>query len=496
MTPTASLACHAMQLALLRSASLMVPLARRAEWYREWTSELWHVRQSCAPVGAFSWAAERELTAFCAGSFPDAACLRKQHPETATATVSASTHGSARQCLLWLSTVLALCALIAHFLPGIDSEREAASALLPPGVILLQEGAYGDASRASIPLSEYRDWRSHRQQFFSDLAFYVMEPERVAVNKSPAGRWQVAHASGNLFSIVGVELGDGEAEAGIQRAVLSRSLWRRTFHSDPAVIGTVLTLSHHKVRIAGIAPAATWQLPGHPDLWVLESDATMAHLPRTATGYVLALLSPLGQAFTSAGAPITSYTPDGEEIEFHGVTFSPQTGGPVAIYIFAVILGILALPAITTVFKSESSFASHPPSMKTRAKRSVFLAAKIALVVALAYAAGLDIAYWNFADYSPSAELLQLAATFLVCLFGLRWALMDQSRRCPVCLRLVTHPAQVGIASCNFLGWNGTEMICMGGHALLHVPSLPTSWFSRQRWMYLDASWDFLFDQG
>jgi hypothetical protein len=33
----------------------------------------------------------------------------------------------------------------------------------------------------------------------------------------------------------------------------------------------------------------------------------------------------------------------------------------------------------------------------------------------------------------------------------------------------------------------------MGGHTLLHVPSLPTSWFSGQRWMYLDTSWEFLF---
>jgi hypothetical protein len=33
----------------------------------------------------------------------------------------------------------------------------------------------------------------------------------------------------------------------------------------------------------------------------------------------------------------------------------------------------------------------------------------------------------------------------------------------------------------------------MGGHALLHVPGLPTSWFSTQRWLYLDTSWGFLF---
>jgi hypothetical protein len=33
----------------------------------------------------------------------------------------------------------------------------------------------------------------------------------------------------------------------------------------------------------------------------------------------------------------------------------------------------------------------------------------------------------------------------------------------------------------------------MGGHTLLHVPSLPTSWFGIQRWMFLDPSWKFLF---
>jgi hypothetical protein len=91
------------------------------------------------------------------------------------------------------------------------------------------------------------------------------------------------------------------------------------------------------------------------------------------------------------------------------------------------------------------------------------------------------------------AAYLQLLSTFSGCLFGLRWVLKDQRQRCPVCMRTVTHPAQVGVASRTFLDWNGTEMMCMGGHTLLHVPSLPTSWFSAQRWLYLDTSWNFLF---
>ena len=43
------------------------------------------------------------------------------------------------------------------------------------------------------------------------------------------------------------------------------------------------------------------------------------------------------------------------------------------------------------------------------------------------------------------------------------------------------------------LAWHGTELICAGGHGLLHVPELPTSWFATQRWLYLDTSWNSLF---
>jgi hypothetical protein len=208
---------------------------------------------------------------------------------------------------------------------------------------------------------------------------------------------------------------------------------------------------------------------------------------------VIAQLSPLGQATGGSDLAITAYGPDGEPLAYHGIRLGPQTDGPLAIYLFALLLAVLALPAITSVFKSESSFDSHRPSMRARLKRCAFLITKMAFLASIGYFASLDIAYCNFPDYGQAAELLQFASGFCICLFGLRWALMDQSRRCPVCLRRVTHPAQVGIASCTFLGWNGTEMICTGGHVLLHVPSLPTSWFSRQRWMYLDTSWDFLF---
>jgi len=122
-----------------------------------------------------------------------------------------------------------------------------------------------------------------------------------------------------------------------------------------------------------------------------------------------------------------------------------------------------------------------------------FLVARIVLLMPIVYFASVDLAYWNVAFTPSSSVYIQLTASFSICLFGLRWVLKDQRQRCPVCLRRVEHPAQVGQASRTFLDWNGTELMCMGGHTLLHVPGLPTSWFSTQRLLYLDTSWGFLF---
>jgi hypothetical protein len=74
-----------------------------------------------------------------------------------------------------------------------------------------------------------------------------------------------------------------------------------------------------------------------------------------------------------------------------------------------------------------------------------------------------------------------------------RWALIDQRRRCPECLRQLAHPARIGLPSQTFLEWYGTEFVCVKGHGLLHVPEIPTVSFRTQNWMHLDRSWSGLF---
>jgi len=495
MKPSHDRALRAVQNGTIRTASLLVPSLKRSDWRCEWQAELWHVRHSLCEAGAPSWLAQREVTAFCLGSLRDAWCLRRESrpPHQPQPRIS----GAAGQCLLRLCTLLAVCVVLASLLPGVEAERDPARFQVNTGVILIQTSASGDQFEPTIAPAFYRDWKGTRQRYFDDFAFYRTVHE-TALLDSRRAPWSVAHASPNLFSLLGLQLPFDPISVAdmalLPALILSHDAWRREFAYDPAVAGRVIRVGNRSARIAGVMPYGMWRLPETPDAWLLEPDSLLAHASPRTRGYLVAHLSPLGQDWMQGGwVSIAVRGADFDDPQFYGVSFAGRLRGPWGIYQFSLILALLALPAVTSVTLGESNYSSHRPSRKRAIVRWAFLLSKFVLVAAIAYYASLDLAWGNSSNYSSLAEFAQLVWAFTICLFGFRWALADQRQRCPVCLRRVTHPARVGLASRTFLGWNGTEMICTGGHTLLHVPSLPTSWFGGQRWMYLDASWEFLF---
>ena len=90
----------------------------------------------------------------------------------------------------------------------------------------------------------------------------------------------------------------------------------------------------------------------------------------------------------------------------------------------------------------------------------------------------------------PLVNFGLFASSMLAC----RWTLVDQRRRCPVCLRLLANPVCIGTPSDTSLEWYGTESICSRGH-LLHSPEIAASHSSTQQWLSLDASWQELFPE-
>jgi hypothetical protein len=483
---------HVFHLGLLRSASVMTPRPQRPEWWREWQSELWHVRRSCAPAGVVTWQAEREMTSFCLGAFQDALCLRRHSWQKGRAL--ASLHGSAAQCLLGLVVVLGASYLLSQLLPGVHAETHASGYPVNPGLILIQNAGVHDDSAPTITAQQFRIWTARRQRFFDGFAFYRILRETAGTASHDLGRVGVAHASANLFAILGLPVqeasGTAESNHELPSLILGEDLWKRKFGADPDAVGSVVHIGQRLARIAGVLPAGAWRLPGNADAWLLEPDSNLA-----GVGYAVGHLTALGRSeMLTPRVPITAYnSADDTEDDLSGVSFEYRTHGPWNMYLFTVFLAFLALPAITSVSMGEYNFNAHRLPWAKRLRRWGFLAAKMALLLPIVYFSSLDLAYWHSTSRSTLAEYAQLLASFSICLFGLRWMLLDQRKRCPVCLRCVTHPARVGQASRTFLSWNGTEMMCMGGHTLLHVPELPTSWFDTQRWLYLDTSWEFLF---
>lgn len=484
-----ALACHLFGLAQLRCASLLVPGAQRAEWWKEWRSELWHVRQVCVPERGISWTAEREVAAFCLGAFQDALCLRSQSGTKLTPQVGMM--GSALQCLLLLLGLAVASYGVALALPGVSAITQSPRYRDAGHLMLIRKAGGSSDSLPTISAEQYQNWRRRRQQLFDTFAFYRVSKQPVSGALQKRSLTEIAYASPNLFDLLGLQLrltsARKEARRDLPKLILSDRIWRRDFGGDPRIAGQIVRVGTRDAVVDGVVPPGGWRLPGKVDMWLLGTEVE-------GVGHVVAHLKPsVEHAQWADSWHMSAPTPDGPAEDFFCSSLIERTRSPWDIFLFAVVLACLALPATTSLPLGEYKLTSRKLPWATRLLRWTFLSAKVALLLPIANFVSLDLSHLDAAIDPISSQYIQILSAFSICLFGLRWVLRDQRQRCPVCLRKLTHPARVGQPSRSFLAWNGTELICAGGHGLLHVPEMPTSWFSTQRWLYLDASWDVLF---
>ena len=106
----------------------------------------------------------------------------------------------------------------------------------------------------------YEDWKKNRS--FVDLAAFVPTDTILTGLEEPA-RLPDAIVTANLFSVLGVQPALGRAftaqeeQPGSNRVViLSQTLWRTQFASDPHVLGRMLELDGQPCQIIGVMPAS------------------------------------------------------------------------------------------------------------------------------------------------------------------------------------------------------------------------------------------------
>jgi hypothetical protein len=250
-------------LALLRTAALLVPAPRRAEWLDEWQSELWYVQRGAA--------------GFCMGAFRDAFWVRRNCGITAPR--MALRVASPWQCLGLLAVAAALCIYVALQLP------------LPRSLLL---SVYRDGRLASVSLYRPHEcgtatmrWEQYqsllRQGDFVEMAYY--RPYKVQWGRPAV----VGLASKNLFELLGIPVATTKVSGA--RLVLSRAAWRKYFGGDPHVVGRTVDVGGRPGVVAAIIPDGDWNFPGRMDAWLLLDDAQLAEAARDGEGYAVGRLA-------------------------------------------------------------------------------------------------------------------------------------------------------------------------------------------------------------
>jgi hypothetical protein len=459
MTSPLQIAARQMHLGLLWGASLLVPRRRRAEWSQEWRTESWYVLRECFSETSANPRSIREATRFCMGAYQDAIWFRRRSWQEQL--LFARTRTSPSLCLLLLIGTFFLTWGIAHISPRVAA-----------GMSRIQVYPWRMSDTGAAPcdcpfeLSVGRRSLRNTQQLFDGFSHYKITQEAVWSEDMPATQWTVAQARSDFFDVLhlSVRLTDGGTRAPdrLPRVVLSQDTWLRQFGGKPHIAGAKLHVGSVNAIVAGVAFGGSTVLPGGAKAWLLDSDSQVGN---GKSEFVVGHLSSGG------------YFDDGR--------WGLSVGG--------ILLAFLVLPFVRRLSIGEYGSGSHKPSLARRGRFWTFLFAKITILLAIVYYTSLDLGCLLVQPFSRSSDYIQAASAVALCLLGLGWAFRDQQRRCPICLRRMAHPVEVGQPSQTFLGWNGTELVCERGHTLLHIPETRTSWFSSQRWVCLDGSWQFLF---
>jgi hypothetical protein len=473
---------------IIWSASRLVPRRDRSSWTAEWTAELWHLchARCCEPGG--------DPVEFSFGAFHDAFWLRCDRLRTGALPMLQS--GSAGRCTGVLCVVALAALLVCLCLPA------ARSALLPipyrgaGDLVLISSNGYAGTQSPSIRFGDYEEWTTDTAALFKQIAFYRPTAKAVYLAHHPAAQLSLAQASGNLLALLGLSVaGPPTQYPGQSRLILSQATWRRNYGSDPHIVGRVADIDGQAVLIAGILPEGGWRFAGHMDALLLQDQQSLATLPFSTKGFVIARIRNSAFPPPRGGWRKMVETRFSVTRSFDCISVTHLLGQPSSVFLFSLLLACLALPATTALPLGDYPLRHSRLPGSINLIRWVFLATKFSLIIVIVDLCSTAVACGLAASDPVTAIYIQIATAFPALLFGFRWTLQDQRRRCPECLRLLSNPARVGQASCNFLSWNGTELFCARGHGFLHIPELPTSWFSTQRWLCLDPSWLCLFPE-
>jgi len=483
---------------LLRTASLLVPTAQRAEWYKEWHAEVWHWLHFLSESGRLNQQTTLELMRHCWGAFPDAAWHRFNQKKVLRAFDEVPR--DARFCLGMCLFLLVLVVVLTGLAPTIRSGFRPLPFRQPDRLAYLSlHGNFSQLNEVSLfrDAANWSQWGKSTEM----VAAYSWHPVAL-IFPDDVVRSISARVSPNFFELLGNKAALGRVFAPGDEAscagciVITHHLWQSQFHSDRAIIGKTISLDGRPATVVGVLPenfvfifpeVSVWMLPGWGGSTTNLTQRTGAVL-RMGQHTTLAQTAEEFRRFANnAGYP-------GPQTE----TFVSRAHQGTRLYLFFCALSLFGCIALGSSRLGRAKTRKLKLSLRDSFRWWGFFFLKTLLLLALCFVASLE--FTGRASIILTGSVHPLVGPFSTWLFlvsamiAISWSLYDQGRRCRLCLKRLGHAASVGTPSYLLLEWWGTELVCSDGHGLLHVPEMRSSWQEFDQWVSLDESWKPLFE--
>ena len=482
---------------VLRVASCIVPRRQRQEWFREWHGEVWHWTHFLVESERLSDRTKREVLQHCWGAFPDA--LWHRFNRVAVLEFRNAYPLTPGFCLLGCLAVLS--ALIGAspmplswwtFSPRLDDQSA--------HLLTVSLNWRSDWLEPELLRDEITRW-TRSCPLIAQSGTYAW---RRGLLRGPTGKEEVlsARVTPGIFELFGTRptlgrtFNSTEFSTCASCVVVGNSIWRSQFHQSKSVVGQHVSLNGRQVEIIGVLPE-DFRLPGLDisvySLFGLDFQPRQPNLEWPGAVLRLRESVPVEQAKEQLGR------------------YLDETGGLAPKAILDVLTqkdmqyqslkSCALLIPVSILFLIISHWGNITRLRTTGPTRRVadilgwwlFFGVKSTLLILLVLIASVDVVQLRVLRFSVDAiDYAGTAATW-VCLVGLTialsWSVRDQLSRCRGCLRRFRLRIDLGVSVGTFGEPGGTELVCDGGHGVLHVPIMQSGSLDSERWTDLDESW-------
>jgi len=482
---------------ILRVASWIVPRRARTEWLKEWEAELvfaWQIWQ--ARGGRLT---SSQLRRRCWGAFIDAAWCRCNRDHLHT--TGQHWFQTPTFVLVVLSGALALLAVGTANFPKLRAILLTPPYADPQHIVTVSRTGVVSSTEWVIPYSWVDIWRNH-EQLLDGVAGYSWKP--FAIGLTISGRYASiasVQVEEHLFSVFGVKpfLGRTSPPFNGQHSpnfiLLSYETWRHTFSADPDILNRKANIDGQEAIIIGVLPERFWFPSANVGVWRLTDGKSFSN---TLVGVVARLRPRISEQWVDTALQRDISNMTGESFWGQSLQVWPvqeRIRQPLISYAAALTTTLLLLLAV--IWSGRLNLYPRHAGAVTACRWWLFLTAKSVLLLLILLSAVIEFTPEPYVFPPGRTTFIWETASLWIfsvgCVLMLWWSLVDQQRRCRICLRRLILPAHVGTSGCLLLGWVGTELACPLGHGLLHVTETDVCWLDPARWTELDQSWELLF---